>query len=47
MSYYFILFYCISIPIGSYIMLKDEKDNKLFEALEQFFNHIGPSIELN
>lgn len=47
MTFYIILFYIISIPIASYIMFKDEKDNTLFEALEDFFNQIGPGVELD
>ncbi len=47
MLFYLSLFYIIVIPIGSYIILKDERDNFLFDALEDFFNMIGPSIELN
>jgi hypothetical protein len=46
MIYYFILFYIISIPLASYILLKNENDDILYEALEDFFNQIGPNKDL-
>jgi len=53
MLYYVILFYVFTIPIASYLLLKYDDDdvngNKyelLFEAIEDFYDQIGPGIEL-
>lgn len=46
MFYYILLFYIISIPISSYILLKNDDEDYLFEAFEDFFNQMGPSIKL-